>query len=251
MQATPTITFNAINGICADIAPFQLTQASEVNNMSGTGTFTGPGISSSGLFDPFAATPGTHTIRYTFASSNGCINFKEQTVQVFPVPTANAGPDRFMLEGGNITLLGSGSGAGALSYLWKPPTALNSTTIANPKATPTSDIFYTLQVTSREGCSDTDVVFVKVLLAPVIPNAFSPNGDGINDKWDITSLESYPGCTVEVYNRYGQIVYRSVGYSKPWDGTFSNKPVPAGTYYYIVNPKNGRQQLAGFVDVLR
>jgi gliding motility-associated-like protein len=156
-----------------------------------------------------------------------------------------------MLEGGNIILLGSGSGASGLKYLWTPSTALNSNTIANPKASPVTDITYTLKVTSSEGCADTDIVFVKVLLAPVIPNAFSPNGDGINDKWEITSLESYPGCTVDVYNRYGQVIFRSVGYTKPWDGTYQSKPVPAGTYYYIVNPKNGRQQIAGFVDVLR
>jgi gliding motility-associated-like protein len=90
-----------------------------------------------------------------------------------------------------------------------------------------------------------------VLKSLVIPNVFSPNGDGINDKWQILYLETYPGSTVDVYNRYGQIIFHSVGYSNPWDGTYKGKPVPAGTYYYIIDPKNGRSKYTGFVDVLR
>jgi gliding motility-associated-like protein len=86
---------------------------------------------------------------------------------------------------------------------------------------------------------------------PAIPNVFTPNGDGINDKWVIQYLESYPGAVVEIFNRYGSLVFRSVGYTKPWDGTFNGKEMPAGTYYYIINPKNGRKQISGFVDIVR
>ena len=64
-------------------------------------------------------------------------------------------------------------------------------------------------------------------------------------------LESYPGATVEIFNRYGQLVFRSTGYTTPWDGTLKGKPLPAGTYYYLINPKNGRQQMSGFVDIVR
>lgn len=113
------------------------------------------------------------------------------------------------------------------------------------------DITYTLTVTSDKNCFATDQVFVKVLKKVEIPNIFSPNGDGVHDKWVIQYLESYPGCTVDIFNRYGQQIYHSVGYDKPWDGTVNGKPVPIGTYYYIVNPKNGRSQLSGYVDVIR
>jgi gliding motility-associated-like protein len=64
-------------------------------------------------------------------------------------------------------------------------------------------------------------------------------------------LDTYPGCTVEIFNRYGQRIYHSIGYSIPWDGTINGKPVPVGTYYYIVDPKNGRQKMTGYVDVVR
>jgi len=113
------------------------------------------------------------------------------------------------------------------------------------------DITYTLEVTGEAGCKASDQVFIKVLKAPKIPNIFSPNGDGIHDKWVIDYLESYPGCTVEIFNRYGQRIYHSVGYDKPWDGIINGSPAPVGTYYYIVDPKNGRKIMSGYVDVIR
>ena len=56
---------------------------------------------------------------------------------------------------------------------------------------------------------------------------------------------------MQIFNRYGQVIFSSTGYSKAWDGTMSGKPLPAGTYYYIINPKNGRKQMTGFVDLVR
>jgi gliding motility-associated-like protein len=108
-----------------------------------------------------------------------------------------------------------------------------------------------LQVETGQGCSATDEVFVKVLLKPVVPNTFTPNGDGYNDVWEIRSLDSYPGCIVEVYSTTGSLVFRSVGYNKPWDGTWNGKQLPAGTYYYVIDPKNGRSKIAGYVTVFK
>jgi gliding motility-associated-like protein len=85
----------------------------------------------------------------------------------------------------------------------------------------------------------------------IIPNTFTPNGDGINDFWDITALVSYPACTVNIYSRYGTLVYNSTGYPRAWDGTRHGKPLPAGTYYYIVDPGNGAKKFAGAVTIIR
>jgi gliding motility-associated-like protein len=85
----------------------------------------------------------------------------------------------------------------------------------------------------------------------VIPNAFTPNGDGINDFWDIQALVDFPDCRVSVYNRYGGLVYQSRGYPKPWDGTYNGSPLPTGTYYYVINPQSGVQQVAGPVTIIR
>jgi gliding motility-associated-like protein len=108
-----------------------------------------------------------------------------------------------------------------------------------------------LTVTTGQGCKAWDDVLVTVLKKPGVPNTFSPNGDGIHDRWEIKYLDTYPGATVEIYNRYGQLVFKSTGYTKSWDGTYNGKPVPVGTYYYIVNPKNGRKQMSGYVDIIR
>jgi gliding motility-associated-like protein len=104
---------------------------------------------------------------------------------------------------------------------------------------------------SQDGCSATDQVSIKVLKDIKVPNAFSPNGDGLNDTWKIAYLESYPGAMVQVYNRYGQLVFNSRGYGKEWNGTYNGTPLPVGTYYFIIDPKNGRKQLNGSVSIIR
>ena len=249
--ATPALQFDPVNEICSNASSFQITQASITNGLTGSGVFSGPGVNSTGLFNPATAGAGTHTIRYTFTAANGCSNFIEQTIRVNPTPNANAGPDKVVLEGGQVQLTPAMNAGFPVTYSWTPPTGLSNPNAPDPMASPVDDITYTLRVTSDKGCATSDQVFVKVLKKPAIPNIFSPNGDGIHDKWVIGALDTYPGCTVEIFNRYGQRIYYSVGYSTPWDGTINGKPVPIGTYYYIVDPKNGRQKMTGYVDIVR
>ena len=113
------------------------------------------------------------------------------------------------------------------------------------------DIIYKITVTSSDGCIASDAMKVTILKELKVPNAFSPNGDGINDTWNIQFLESYPGATIEVFNRYGQQVFQSVGYSKPWDGRYNGNVLPFGTYYWLINPKNGRAAINGSVTIIR
>jgi gliding motility-associated-like protein len=251
LLATPTIQFDALNGLCADVQAFQITGVSVTNGLPGTGSFTGAGVSISGMFDPAAAGAGIKTIRYNYTANNGCSNYAEQTIEVYPVPATDAGPDKTVLEGGEVSLTPMINVSYPVTYLWSPSTWLNSNEVLSPKSTPENDITYTLKVTSDKGCSSSDNVLVKILRSPLVPNIFSPNGDAIHDKWDIPYLVSYPGCTVDVYNRYGQLIYHSVGYDKPWDGTVNGNQVPVGTYYYIIDPKNGKQKMSGYVDVIR
>ena len=84
-----------------------------------------------------------------------------------------------------------------------------------------------------------------------IPNAFTPNGDGFNDLWNIKSIDAYPQCLVSVYNRYGSLIYQSRGYARSWDGTYNGSPLPTGTYYYIIDLKNGTPPLSGYVALIR
>jgi len=80
-----------------------------------------------------------------------------------------------------------------------------------------------------------------------VPNAFSPNGDGINDTWEIRNLSAYPAGTIEIFNRYGQRVFYSRGYSNPWDGG----GLPLGVYFYVIDLKDGSERLAGYVTILK
>ncbi len=246
--ATPDIQFAPVAPVCVNRSPFTLPAGAA--NGSGTGVFSGRGVSANGLFSPAAAGAGSHTVRYTFTGGNGCRNFAEQVVVVYPVPTVSAGPDKTILEGGSAVLEGSGTGS-ALSYSWSPIPGLNNAALARPVASPADDVIYTLTVRSADGCTASDDVLVKVLKTPTVPNAFSPNRDGVHDRWEIQYLDSYPGATVEVFNRYGQKVFESRGYAKPWDGTLNGKDLPVGTYYYLIDPKNGRKPIAGFVDLIR
>jgi gliding motility-associated-like protein len=188
---------------------------------------------------------------YGFNGQNCVSDTLRKTVISFPYPHLNLGPDFKVLEGGTSLIKPAFVFGNKLSYKWKPALYLNSDTAAVPRTTPLGDVTYTLELTGLGGCMVTDDVFIKLLLAPEVPNAFSPNGDGINDTWVIKYLDSYPDATIDVYNRYGQPVLKSVGYNKPWDGKYNGSDLPIGTYYYIVNPRNGRKIITGSVTIIK
>jgi len=94
---------------------------------------------------------------------------------------------------------------------------------------------------------------ITIVLPPLsIPNVFTPNGDGINDTWDIKYIEDYPTATVTIFSRYGEKLYSSIGYATPWDGRYHGALLPAGTYYYIIDFKQDNSKLlSGFVTIIR
>ncbi len=252
LMAAPTVSFTALSNVCQEIAPFRITQASELSGQTGIGTFSGPGISSTGIFNPAQAGVGTHTLQYVFSANNGCSESISQTITVMPTPSVNAGRDTLILEGGETKLNAIASGSN-LTYKWIPSTGLSRDDIPDPIASPIEDIIYTLTVTSDQACVSMDNVRIKVLKQPEVPNAFSPNNDGMNDLWNVKYLESYVNASVKVFSRYGGIVYQSnKGYSKPWNGQFNGLDLPVGTYYYIIDPKTkGRKVISGAVTILR
>jgi len=193
---------------------------------------------------------GKYIVTLMLQSAPGCIIQTSDTIHVNPLPAVNAGPDKYILLG-NSDILSPVVSEEDLSYLWTPALYLSSDTILNPICTAITNQSYTLTATTKAGCSRSDTVDVKVLAAINIPNAFSPNGDGINDTWRIKYLEDYPGATLDVYDRSGQPVFHSDGYNQEWDGTLNGKPLPFGTYYYIINPKNKRPTFSGSVTIIR
>ncbi|UAY51309.1 Ig-like domain-containing protein [Ferruginibacter albus] len=193
---------------------------------------------------------------YYVTSSNGICESPRTgiTVTVSAVSAYAGGPVVAVEEGKSARLNGQASGTGTLTISWSPATYLNRTDIDTPTVTPLKDKLYTMKVTTADGCSDTSSVQVLILKIPVIPNAFSPNGDGINDKWVITNLEGYEGSTVSIFNRYGQLLYEVAGLSysnNAWDGTVHGNPVPVGTYYYIIKLVDGKKPISGSISVIR
>ena len=155
-----------------------------------------------------------------------------------------------MLDGGRIKLPAVATGNN-LTYKWTPALYLDKDDVLNPVTTPTNDITYTLTVTTDKGCTASTKIFIKVLKFPEVPNSFSPNGDGVNDTWNLKYLESYPDATVQIFNRYGEKLFQIVNYLTPWDGTKNGSALPVGTYYYIINPQNGRKIITGSVTIIR
>jgi gliding motility-associated-like protein len=196
----------------------------------------------------------TYNVSLFFFNQQGCVSDTfVLPVTVHPFPVVDAGPDQFVLEGGTAIFEPVATG-NELRYRWTPPIYLINGTdsIAKAVCRPDNDQYYLLTVTGRGGCADTSGLFVKVLRAPKIPNAFSPNGDGVNDTWVIELLDTYPGCEIDVFNRYGQVVYHAIGYKRPWDGKMNGKDdLPVGTYYYVIQPKNKRPPIKGSVTILR
>jgi gliding motility-associated-like protein len=193
------------------------------------------------------------TIELQIENNFGCKDTIRKPFTVFAYPVINAGPDRVLLQGGEITLAATASGNG-LTYLWSPNQFISSTTILQPvvKGLDIDAITYLLTTTGAGGCRITDQVIVTLLKAPVIPNTFTPNGDGINENWTIQYLDVYPNCKIQVFNRNGQPVYESNGYKAPgWDGTYNGKPIPFGTYYYVIEPGSGRKPMTGYVTIIK
>lgn len=247
---SPDVTFNSINGVCENTLPFLIGGVTESTGIQGDGLFTGTGVTGEGVFDPVAAGNGVQIITYTYTTKDGCVNSQTQGIEVFPQPGVDAGPDRQMVVGGVITISPELTGNNLL-YNWSPVAGIQNPTDLNIKVSPGGDMQYILSVQSGDGCfnSDTLNVFVKDFLA--IPNAFTPNGDGKNDTWRIPYLESIPDYDLKIFNRYGQIVFRSKASAVNWDGTMNGKQLDTGTYIYTLDRKTFGPPLQGVIHLIR
>lgn len=166
----------------------------------------------------------------------GCSMSDTVTLTSNPLPGADAGPDKKVYIGNNTTIGGNPTtSATGATIVWTPSTYLDNPSSSNPVSTPLSTTVYTVTVISPQGCISTDTVIVFLQPTIDIPSGITPNGDGKNDVWILSGIELFPDCMVELYNRWGEMIFQSPGYSTKWDGTFKGKPLPVGTYYYIID----------------
>jgi gliding motility-associated-like protein len=247
IKPKPAASAGADEGICED--------QGITLNASGGGTYSwqpSTGLSATNISNPVASPIDSTTYIVTVTDNLSGCNAKDTVlINVFHKPTANAGIDKTMTEGDKIMLTGNATGGG-VNYYWTPNAFMNNANSLQPVVSPPHDTTYTLHVESTAGCGvATDDVFIKVFKKVLVPNAFSPNKDGINDTWQLVSIDAYPDADINVFNRYGQPVFTSRGYNKQWDGNYDNRPLPVGTYYYVIDLKFRLPKLKGWVAILR
>jgi gliding motility-associated-like protein len=196
--------------------------------------------------------PGNYTVKLQVTNSAGCTSqsFTKQVV-VYLQPVIDAGPSFIVPQGTVVQFNPTANDSTVLAFSWDPSTGLSDAKKLRPLLQAMVDETYTLTAMGEGQCTASDFLTVKILKPVNVPNAFSPNGDGIHDTWNITNLSDYPGCTVAVFNRYGQRVYYSAGYGTPWDGTVAGKPLPMATYYYVIHLKNGFVPRTGSVTIVK
>lgn len=208
-----------------------------------------------GLSDPEIKNPiasPLKTTQYTVKVSNGsCFRTATVNVIVNKIPRADAGPDKKVLLNYDTKLEGKVAGD-EIDFFWTPATDLDDPRSLNPVASPRQNTTYTLNVVSRLGCvTAVDEVFVKVYDKLIVPNAFSPNGDGVNDLWNITAIDAFNTPHVKVMNRYGELVFESSNYAKAWDGKYRSNDLPAGVYYYVIKLRSDINPVSGSVMLIR
>jgi gliding motility-associated-like protein len=171
-------------------------------------------------------------------------------VAIRPVANVSAGPNKTIVAGTRVVL--EGTAGGDYPVVWSPSQGLTiGRDPLRPTAAPATTTTYTLTA-GIGGCTSSSQVTVVVLPPLRIPNAFTPNGDGRDDTWQIDNLDSFSDNRVLVFNRWGNKVFETQHYRRgsEWDGTISGAAAPVGTYYYLITLGTG-SSYTGSITILR
>jgi gliding motility-associated-like protein len=149
-----------------------------------------------------------------------------------PMDLVNVTQDTVLRYGNSLQL----NAEGADNYVWVPTSYLNDPNIANPVSQPEEPVVYTLYAANFWGCRDTATVKVAIdyNMSEYIPNAFSPNGDGLNDEFKVFSVRYQKLLEFRVFNRWGREVFSTTDINKGWDGNYQGTPQEMGIYNYII-----------------
>jgi gliding motility-associated-like protein len=245
---TSTYTVVLTEGACADststtVVVYPLPAINLQSFMTGCNNNTGSLVStttdgtspytynwSNGQSGADAVNIGTGNYTVTVTDANTCTATSSADVFMTPNPVATISPiSASILYGDTIQL----QVAGAKYYFWSPPTYLSSPTSATPKAFPMESKEYCVVATDENDCKDTICMNIEVRFCEdfFIPNAFTPNHDGLNDKFFIKGI-CVSHCSIKIANRWGQEIYTSQNDKGFWDGTYKGVDQEAGTYYY-------------------
>ncbi len=162
-------------------------------------------------------------------------------VNVFPIPTVDAGSDQTIMIGDSILLMPS---SGFASYLWDPAESLSDSSLESPYASPTVTTSYNLNALDHNNCPASDQVSIEVLVPATIdvPTAFTPNNDALNDIFFVYDLLGFQGAglsefDLKIFNRWGELVFESDNINTGWDGNHirNGKPSDIGVYVWMVS----------------
>ncbi|PSR55206.1 hypothetical protein AHMF7605_17680 [Adhaeribacter arboris] len=247
IDSTSPFTQGPDQVVCADSAPFMITDATPPG-----GTWSGPGVSSNGLFTPGPQVVGTNVLTYS-VTVGACSGISTKIITVAPAPEIKAGAEPTecgtptSIQGyAPFTAKFTNSTTGATGYLWDFGDGTTSTE-ATPSHVYTQDGNYRviLTVFFSSSCQITrEVVSVLTDKKQLIPNIFTPNGDGKNDTF-VPRVTCLP-ADLKVFNRWGQVVYNQKNYQNTWDGN----GLPEGIYYYHLTNNKGNNW-KGWVEIVR
>lgn len=212
------------------------------------------GLSSDDILNPVAAPADSTVYKLIATNTYGCQDSILVPVDVYHRSVANAGPDKIFLNGDTAVLDGFVRGT-LVNFYWSPPMFINDVNVMRPKVYPLQDMTYTLTAVSTVGCGQsTDDVNVQVFKGLFIPNSFTPNGDGKNDRFRIVPFDNYKVIRFVIYNRWGSVIFNSTDIGSGWDGNYKSLPQPIGSYifYLELQGTNGEKiTKRGTVNLLR
>ncbi len=165
-------------------------------------------------------------------------------------PDVEYGDYPVVLSGENIQLSSDNINCDEYNWQWDDNSEVNNNGDLNIYNLESSGWYY-LYVTDSYGCKGYDSIYVVVGVLPY--DAITPNNDGYNDTWSPVDIEQYENALVQVFNRWGGLVFESVGGEQyiPWDGTNNGEELVVGTYYYIIDLNTGDEPQTGPVTIIR
>ena len=188
-------------------------------------------LDDSGLFSSVDLQSGSYQAIYTVGGVCGSLDTFEIHVDDFPMILTI--PDTTILEGDSLVL----STTGATNYTWEPAEGLSCSDCADPEFTGTDTTNYIVTGTTEFGCSNTDTLTIFVIPTPelLLPNAFTPDGDGVNDVFRPVYTEGvFTQYNLVIYNRWGNQVFESQVASQGWDGKADGEDSASDIYVYIL-----------------
>lgn len=194
---------------------------------------------------------------YELVSGIGCDDVLETSLVLNELPIADAGNDMTVSYEQIVSLSASGS-VSTVQYLWSTIDSFTSENQSIDVEVDTTVQLYYLQTTDN-GCSNFDTVTIfgiPLNLAIRVPNAFTPNADGVNDGFRLVNNDEFEELTMKIYNRWGELIYLEKGEKANWKGDYSNGkicPIGVYTFYIEAKPYGGLKSMAisGTVSLIR